>query len=916
MDVEAVKAGANEAEVEIAFVLPLLRRLGYAPTDIDPKVAVTFQQGRKGGPGRKPEADFVVYAGPIHSRDTSLIVVEAKASWETLDEARAQAESYAFNLRAPFVLLANGREVQLWQLLAGLDTVRIFDCAAKDIAAQEGTLELLLSRDSVIAYAKSLASKTILELSADFGAYEEAELRRAAPFIVFDRTLRTSADTAVQSRTLVADFAKGAVITAASGIGKTTLGWSLHRELLSKRLTEGGALPVHLPLADLPIGLSIQSYAVARIAAYKPGFGEAALRDLLRRGALALICDGFDETEETRRRALQTELRNLGRDYPATQVFALSRAGAAPTLDLPRLSLAALSDTQKWDMIDAHCEVRTAWHGMSPLLWDLAENPLFLMLLIEFQGQRGELPEQLIDLFRAWLERVLRVSDRPPSETAELERALGILALESRTAKLTRVEAAAALRAAGIAPEALNLLAASEAVSIEGGHLRFAHEALADYLWASQLAELDEEAALARIDSVTVDRDSLLPVILMSALDARPLQEAIWQRLSQSLLLYITVLRFRTDSRARLPFAQGQDAAFLEEQIRAVEQVIQAFFPGLAEVIREELAGLPASALALYGMLEPRHNSATYAYIRRDASDPHALVCVPPTDPGFRGRRLGEGLASARRLALEDVFDAVQDAITARRLAGGAYWSNDRLLGRLRFLAREHDFRVDPSEPLAALRTRLEPHRTLILSYQQGLRRAHAFAIKDLIDDIDALLALGRQQLDAWLSFEARDMSDAEMARILDEHFRREQLIYRELVDHSFPQLIGDLRFYPIQPVRWQAKVGRDGMGGAMQVKWLPVERWDQTGADVIFDEDSLWTGFDEHFALVERTLFDLGRRVRRPWVWVGSTMLPDFSGEGMLKPMHGETTALQSACDLLRNDLDSLIAALGPRRY
>jgi hypothetical protein len=914
MEIEAVRAGANEAAVEINFVLPLLQRLGYAIADIDPKVAVTFQQGRKPKPGRKPEADFVVYAGPIHNRDTSLIVVEAKATWETLEEGRAQAESYAMNLRAPFVLLANGRELHLWQLQPALDTVRIFECAAKDIAAREGELELLLSRDSVIAYAKTLASKTILELSADFGAYEDAELRRAAPFLALERTLRTSAETRIASRTLVASYPKGAVITAASGLGKTTLAWSLHRELLCERLARGGgALPVHVPLADLPTDGSIQDHAAARIAAHKPGFGEAPLRDRLRDGGLALICDGFDEIEEPRRRAVQTELRNLCRDYPATQIFALSRGGAAPALDLPRLSLAALSDGEKWELIRAHGGSRADWHRIPTLLWDLAENPLFLMLLIEFRDQHGALPERLTDLFRAWLERVLRVSERPLSETAELEYALGVLAMESRARKLTRLEAVVALRATGVAPEMLDLLAASEAVSIDGGKLRFAHEALADYLWASQLATLEEGAALARIGAVAFERDSLLPVILMSVLDARPLQEAIWRRLSQSLLLYINVLRFRSDSRAALPAEQGADAVFLEEQMRAVEQVIDAFFPKLAEVLREELAGAPACELALHGMLEPGLRSVTYAYAQRSADGPIAIVGHPPIDPGFRGRVLGEGMASARRLGLDDVFDAVKDAIAARRLAGGPIWSNDRLLGRLRHLARQHDFWVDPAEPLTALRTRLEPHRALTLSYHRGLGSERGFVIEELISDIDVLLAASQPQLDAWLPFEMREADDRELARLLDEHFRREQLIYRELVDHSFPQLIGDLRFYSIQPVRWQAKVRRDEMSGGMQVKWLPVGSWDEVGADVMFDDESDWTGFDQHFAQVERALFRLERRVRRPWVWIGSTMLPDFSGEGLIKPMHGETSALQSACDLLRKDLDSIVEALGP---
>lgn len=914
MDIEAVKHGANEATVEIAFVLPLLERLGYVRADIDAKVPVKFQEGRK---GRKPEADFVVYAGPLHTRDTSLIVVEAKATWETLDEARAQAESYAMNLRAPFVLLANGRDVHLWQLQAALETALVFSCAAGDLTAREGDLELLLARESVVGYAKTLASKTILVVSADFGAYEDAELRRVARFTALDRTLRTSADTPVPSQKLLADYADGAVITAASGMGKTTLAWSLHRTLLCNRLATGGALPVHVPLADLPEAQSIQTYATARIAAHKPGFGEAALRERLQAGGLALICDGFDEIDEARRRLLQIELRNLARDYPATRVFALSRAGAAPALDLPGLSLAGLSSAEKWELIGAHCDSRSGWSGMSAVLWDLTENPLFLMLLIAFKKQHGTMPERLGEIFRAWLERVLRVSERAPSEAAELEHALGVLALESRSRRMTRVEAAAVLREAGAAPETLDTLAACEAVVIEGGRLRFPHEALADYLWASQIATLDQDAALARIKAVAFERDSLLPVITMSVLEARPLQEALWARLSQSLRLYINVLRFRSDSRAGLPAEQGADTPFLEEQLRSAEQVIGAFFPGLAGVLRETLTGAPASALAIHGMLEPQHRSVTYAYVARGEHDPASIVGHPPIDGGFRGCALSEGLASARRLGLDDVLDAVKDVIAKRTLVGGPVWTNDRLIGRLRYLAQEYDFPIDAEEPLAALRVRLEPHRTLLVLLQRGIRTEPGYSIQELIADIDALVDLGQERLDAWLPFEPVDLDNDQLSRLIDTHFRREQLIYRELVENSFPQLIGDLRFYPLLPVRWQAKVTRDGaMGGSMQVKWLPVRSWDEAGAVVVLDGDSGWTGFDEHFAAVERALFAIGRPVRRPWIWISSTRLPDFSGEGLIRPMYGETSALHSACELLGNDLNSLMSALGrPRR-
>lgn len=65
---------ANEADVEVKLVLPLLEALRYRADDIAAKYSVVFQEGRR---GRKHEADFVVFDGPRHDRDTSLLVVEA-----------------------------------------------------------------------------------------------------------------------------------------------------------------------------------------------------------------------------------------------------------------------------------------------------------------------------------------------------------------------------------------------------------------------------------------------------------------------------------------------------------------------------------------------------------------------------------------------------------------------------------------------------------------------------------------------------------------------------------------------------------------------------------------------------------------------------------------------------------------------
>jgi type I site-specific restriction endonuclease len=103
----------GEGNVELRLVIPLLHALGYEDEDIDSKYPVVFQEGRL---GRKPEADFVCFHGPLHNRDTSLLVVETKRQGEELPDGKAQGESYAANLRAPLLLLTNGEALEIWQL--------------------------------------------------------------------------------------------------------------------------------------------------------------------------------------------------------------------------------------------------------------------------------------------------------------------------------------------------------------------------------------------------------------------------------------------------------------------------------------------------------------------------------------------------------------------------------------------------------------------------------------------------------------------------------------------------------------------------------------------------------------------------------------------------------------------------------
>src|SRR4051812_48567574 len=69
----------GEGEVELRLVVPLLYELGYEAHDIASKYPVMFQKGKTGHPH---EADIVCFYGPLHNKDTSLLVVEAKRPGE------------------------------------------------------------------------------------------------------------------------------------------------------------------------------------------------------------------------------------------------------------------------------------------------------------------------------------------------------------------------------------------------------------------------------------------------------------------------------------------------------------------------------------------------------------------------------------------------------------------------------------------------------------------------------------------------------------------------------------------------------------------------------------------------------------------------------------------------------------------
>jgi len=124
----------NEIEVEVKFIYPLLKFLGYHDNDLDIRVPVDVQVGRNFAKG---EADWVIWNRTTTETNPKVtVVIEAKASSQRLDqEVKGQARSYAFALNAPAYVITNGARFQIFQRGIQEDDC-IVDCSVNALASK------------------------------------------------------------------------------------------------------------------------------------------------------------------------------------------------------------------------------------------------------------------------------------------------------------------------------------------------------------------------------------------------------------------------------------------------------------------------------------------------------------------------------------------------------------------------------------------------------------------------------------------------------------------------------------------------------------------------------------------------------------------------------------------------------------
>ncbi len=152
----SLKSFNSEKEVEIRFVLPLIERLGYSEEDRADGYPVEQIVGVK---KTKTEADFVLFNGLNRSKDSALMVVEAKNTGKKLTDHIGQARSYAMFLGTPYFLITNGDDIRVFLYRSPIESdVEIFKSTRRDIASTFSTLFNLVSKKAIIEYKRQKAT--------------------------------------------------------------------------------------------------------------------------------------------------------------------------------------------------------------------------------------------------------------------------------------------------------------------------------------------------------------------------------------------------------------------------------------------------------------------------------------------------------------------------------------------------------------------------------------------------------------------------------------------------------------------------------------------------------------------------------------------------------------------------------------
>lgn len=611
------------------------------------------------------------------------------------------------------------------------------------------------------------------------------------------------------------------------------------------------------------------------------------------------------------------------------QIFVFARTSIKSDLALPVLALLPLSDEQMRELeklvLGGGSPILYSVIGMMPpTLRALCENPLVLRQVLAYWKQHNDFPRRIELIFRSWLDSVLETEPSDFVSAAQREQALTLIAQATVDSPILRAEVISLFRDHGLPSAVLNELVGCDAIRVEGAVLEVRHEALADYLRAATIGSMEDRQVLDLLPNVPVSANSFFPVLLMAQLRTRALQSALWKRLSETDLgLYLDALRYRFDVSGELerspPAMLSQH--YLEDLLAGVELPLNGFFPRLHEAVMDGLTGDPRAALAATGLARAEPAALNYKLHAQEPGQ-DKITIAQPTFPGIlRGVNLDLAryrIDSARLLGMTLLRDMVLDAVRHQHLTGGPTWRAERLVGRVRYLIEKYNFDLGIRDDFDRLETVLKP-----LSGQQvddgPCSRGERFSIQSLLDDIAMLRAAGRTALDPWwLDLGWNESSTAQdeetLRRLLNEEYRRVQIIYREIVRETLPIITDTASYFAALPVRWSLTLVKSGMlpghFGAYY-RSRPVASWDEAGADVTFGEAGTIAAYLD-WEETRNALAALGRSNARIPHFTGSmALLPSYDGRQWNGYFDGTTPVTHQVCGWLKEEIDRLFAAL-----
>jgi hypothetical protein len=132
--------------------------------------------------------------------------------------------TYAFALRAPFLLLSNGSLTQIWQLQLTGETEMSFECTASELLGRRGEVEALINKSAAVEHCQKLSWKQIQVGEFEVMPYLDSlshELPDGESLVPRQIVVRSNETTQPSSWTL--EQYPGVVIVAPSGHGKSTL---------------------------------------------------------------------------------------------------------------------------------------------------------------------------------------------------------------------------------------------------------------------------------------------------------------------------------------------------------------------------------------------------------------------------------------------------------------------------------------------------------------------------------------------------------------------------------------------------------------------------------------------------------------------------------------------------------------------